>query len=79
MQRFTPTHVGDMERAEYIRLTNTVHPHACGGYGKSALVRIVAPTVHPHACGGYAFAALSAPNIPRFTPTHVGDMRHVLR
>ncbi len=74
--RFTPTHVGKINLLPFSKPIMTVHPHACGEdykFDYSNKYRIGSP---PRMWGrlGTKFGIMG---FLRFTPTHVGKMKHI--
>ena len=71
--RFTPTCVGQMLDSWWIRSSWAVHPHMRGADVASLPITLRAIGSPPHAWGRLIFK-WSEVQIPRFTPTCVGQM-----
>ena len=72
-RRFIPTHVGNMPSPNLKSLRRTVHPHACGEHSDVLCLCLISCGSSPRMWGTCP-GNLSHFLIPRFIPTHVGNI-----
>ncbi len=70
--RFTPTHVGNTLPLKLDGQPGAVHPHACGEHRRRRAVPRQTSGSPPRMWGTLLRRHTTA-NLPRFTPTHVGN------
>ena len=70
--RFIPTHVGNSVSERLVRITSTVHPHACGELDWQSIPTALCGGTSPRMWGTRG-AGRTRHALHRFIPTHVGN------
>ena len=77
-ERFIPTRVGNSKSSSYLKMLNSVHPHACGELHRKNVLKATIFGSSPRVWGTHS-GCPHRQACRRFIPTRVGNSHHCVR